>query len=1077
MKRLLSLLITMLAFLPTIAQDEIQYILGQCSELQQNSGDVAAKEYLVKNYDAFSRNNCIEVYQNYWGYYTSNIWNATQDPNEAFYYKPFLENYFSRQEIPAKLFDYFGINFNQHSQYAYDYASILNKDGEYLEARKWLLKNKEWHKQLKLQSSARYGALLYAIYCITFYQIENYEETIPYLNEYIKYAKKHYGKISVELGDALHDLSACYFQMGNEKKSIKILKDAINVYSAAPNKDEHVLETMHDQLAMLESGKGILLTPEFSLNGAIAAARIAGDHEGAIKILKESKTRIEQEGLSNLHDYVQTILFLVDEYITIGNIAEAQKNFDILSTQIGITNISNDDLSLYYEKAGDLHSALNQNAKAIKYYKLLQYELEKKGDYSMTYNRVLENMAEAYTTIGDYLSAKLYIDEALSAYEDLFGEIDIKSGNMNDVITLDNKAYVYSKIGEIEEAIKTYESILSTYKADPAYKVICNNTAAKLAKLYANEGDCEKVIETVNTLELEDENVHNSVIWPLLFAYSTQKDRKARNEILYYTDNIRKECTNVFTYFAESERNKYWENNAYKLTSNGLFVANLMPENTDIAYKNILYTRNMSLLASDLIKRYVYDSKSDDLLQTYNRLNALKQELYTIPSDSDGYNATEDELLSCERTLVQAAAEYIHSAVNDFPDWSKVRDNLKNDEVAIEFVEVPDFQGGKPKDCPTKYGALIITKTCDLPQLVLACDREELWQNFIRTQENSRQGVENVYNERGASNIYSLIWKQLEPYMSGKKNVYFVPNGVLNYVNHNAIMDDKGKRFGEKYNLIRLSSTSQIINRHDGNGNYKSASLFGGINYDQSVENMTASVTATIDATDVDFLTRRRGISQEKWEALPGTATETSSIYEQLKESGINAKLFQWDDASEYQFKMYDHQPCDILHLSTHGYFITGAQLASENVLTSPNNNMARTGLLFAGANNAWVNGNVVTGMEDGILTAEEISRMDLRKTQLVVLSACETGRGIMNDVEGVLGLQKAFKKAGVQTIVMSLWKVDDEATSILMKHFYECLLAGDNPRSALSKAQTHLQKTNYKYRSPYFWGAFVVLD
>ena len=135
---------------------------------------------------------------------------------------------------------------------------------------------------------------------------------------------------------------------------------------------------------------------------------------------------------------------------------------------------------------------------------------------------------------------------------------------------------------------------------------------------------------------------------------------------------------------------------------------------------------------------------------------------------------------------------------------------------------------------------------------------------------------------------------------------------------------------------------------------------------------------------------------------------------------------------------------------------------------------MLYTGLLFSGANNAWVGGNVIEGAEDGILTADEISRLDMSNTKLLVLSACETGRGIIDMVDGVFGLQRGFKKAGVGTIVMSLWKVPDRATQILMTTFYKSLLAGIAPRHALKAAK---DKVKEFYQEPYYWASFVVLD
>ena len=131
-------------------------------------------------------------------------------------------------------------------------------------------------------------------------------------------------------------------------------------------------------------------------------------------------------------------------------------------------------------------------------------------------------------------------------------------------------------------------------------------------------------------------------------------------------------------------------------------------------------------------------------------------------------------------------------------------------------------------------------------------------------------------------------------------------------------------------------------------------------------------------------------------------------------------------------------------------------------------------GLMLAGGNNIWQGKFNLTNVEDGILTADEISRLDLSNTKLVVLSACETARGKIDPVDGVYGLQRAFKLAGVQTIVMSLWKVQDDATAMLMTQFYKYLTDGVERHQALWNAMMDVRK---KYKDPYYWAGFVMLD
>jgi CHAT domain-containing protein len=141
-----------------------------------------------------------------------------------------------------------------------------------------------------------------------------------------------------------------------------------------------------------------------------------------------------------------------------------------------------------------------------------------------------------------------------------------------------------------------------------------------------------------------------------------------------------------------------------------------------------------------------------------------------------------------------------------------------------------------------------------------------------------------------------------------------------------------------------------------------------------------------------------------------------------------------------------------------------------------PDNSLRRSGLAFAGAQKAWDGEEIPKGIDDGVMLAQEIASMDLAGTDLVVLSACETGLGEINS-EGVFGLQRAFKKAGVQTLIMSLWKVHDEATALFMQTFYDNLLSGKSKRDSFAAAQMALRKHRDYGKDPAYWAAFVMLD
>ncbi|MFZ1856983.1 MAG: CHAT domain-containing protein, partial [Chitinophagaceae bacterium] len=169
-----------------------------------------------------------------------------------------------------------------------------------------------------------------------------------------------------------------------------------------------------------------------------------------------------------------------------------------------------------------------------------------------------------------------------------------------------------------------------------------------------------------------------------------------------------------------------------------------------------------------------------------------------------------------------------------------------------------------------------------------------------------------------------------------------------------------------------------------------------------------------------------------------------------------------------------------ILHIATHGFFLPEPDkkreennFSNENTYTLADDPLLRSGLILAGGNYAWSGKTPIDGVEDGIATAYEISQLNLSNTELVVLSACETALGDVKGSEGVFGLQRAFKMAGVKKMIVSLWQVPDKETAELMTTFYNYWMKGKTINDAFTQAQADMRK---KY-APFYWAAFVLVE
>ena len=304
---------------------------------------------------------------------------------------------------------------------------------------------------------------------------------------------------------------------------------------------------------------------------------------------------------------------------------------------------------------------------------------------------------------------------------------------------------------------------------------------------------------------------------------------------------------------------------------------------------------------------------------------------------------------------------------------------------------------------------------------------------------------------------------------------------------------------GEKYEIYRLSSTREIVISRDSTytiqNNANNAVLYGYLDY-YADENYKSDIGSKLDKKvfgniiSTKFSKKGRGLRANvgRLEYSKAEIHDIDSLLVSNNYATVDS-IFENSKGTETSLKNFSQKPMRILHLATHGFYISKKEmedykdfyfLSLDNVNTDEieDKELVRSGLLFAGANHTLEGDGVIPdGYDDGILTALEVASLDLIGLDLVVLSACQTGQGDLGD-DGVLGLQRGFKKAGANSILMSLWKVDDEATQILMTQFYKNLVSGQSKRQSLQSAQRYLREyNNGRFNEPKYWAAFILLD
>jgi CHAT domain-containing protein len=495
-----------------------------------------------------------------------------------------------------------------------------------------------------------------------------------------------------------------------------------------------------------------------------------------------------------------------------------------------------------------------------------------------------------------------------------------------------------------------------------------------------------------------------------------------------------------------------------------------------------LFAKGILLNADIEIRKLILESGNTALITEYNNLSSnisIYNKLIKTPIDKrfldvDSLNnVIQRQEMKLAKEL-KAYGDYIH---NMTIKWKDVQKGLSDNDIAIEFL---DFSNNSDS---IMYVALTLKKEYDCPHMVALFEEKQL----------KAISEDDYYTQ---TDLYDLIWKPLEEELRDVRNVYFAPSGELHRIGIEYLPVGNTKNISDVYTFHRLSSTRQLA-VIQGKLEGKKSILYGGINYDEKTNVFATDSTAVkgdvlrfaLSRADVDSLSLR-----SSFDYLEGTKRETEMIAEGMKQYSVPYIYYTGLDGTEESFKLLDGTKPKLMHIATHGFFLTEEE-AKKSWLTSPSmllmaenplkasrpvedKPMTRSGLLFSGCNHAIQHEQIPESEEDGILTAQEISTLDLRGLDLVVLSACQTGLGDVVSGEGVFGLQRGFKKAGAKTILMSLDKVDDEATGILMVEFYRNLMNGKTKLQSLKEAQQYLRKVdNGKYDNPKYWASFIMLD
>ena len=848
---------------------------------------------------------------------------------------------------------------------------------------------------------------------------------------------------------SLYDLGQCYSSCRDFSKAKYYLKKSFNIITR--------------------------LSKENWLEMAIAGelARIANEEEDFISAIryKEYSLGITNDSIDFSKEFFLDFFSLADYYTAVGDWDKA--------LLIGKNRVA------YWKKQYDQIPsesfsytwALQSYASTLVYagrYKEAFRVCKQVIDINPLNNLYLTDLGHQFYNLRDYQNALICYKKALEGNTLILD------------IGLNNLAICHAALGDYKKAIQTQKECIA--KIDPSklsYSTFINRYASyatylsNLASMFNwNEEFDSALVYEKKSLELKEKycsphsdeiaysymnmgialggkGLWEEAIEKLLFSYDIykkQQNKELYNRTLFYlskfsfnsgeyekldgyiTKHLKSASEDLFSTFQEliyDERSRYIEKYSDLMNQQIPMYTYYTHSNTltETSYNASLIMKGALLSSENSVKEVVEESKDNSLKDLWYELKADRYILSKqLEKDSLSRKLNLDSLQnvinSLEDSLVVKCKEYGDIARSMKMTWKDIQTVLQPKDIAIEFLSFPINNDS------VIFAALTLRKDSDMPKMTVLFEEKQL-KNLSDT----------IYFN--CKEMTDLVWRPLLPELESVKNIYFSPAGALYNIGIEYLPGM------EEYNLYRLSSTRELVvnSKQEQTNN---AVLYGGLDYYAKLDTTKVNDDSFLDDAfiyhaDVRGMNLRGGM-----EALPQTKVEVEQIGEELNKAKWSYQVFTDEKGTEASFKSLSGKKIKTLHISTHGFYYTKEDADNlgydflqlmGNHTSSEDKSLTRSGLIMAGANHILEGEDLPDNVEDGILTAKEIADVDLRGLDLVVLSACQTGLGDISQGEGVFGLQRGFKKAGANSILMSLWEVNDEATQILMTQFYRNLL------------------------------------
>jgi CHAT domain-containing protein/tetratricopeptide (TPR) repeat protein len=941
-----------------------------------------------------------------------------------------------------------------------------------------------------------------------------YREALPYFQKALELAPAAFGKDHLITAAIQNDLGCLHANLGQYAKAEPLLQRCLQIREARLGKDHPAVADALNNLALvyMDLGQFAQAEPLYQRSLQICETQLGKQHLNVAAALNN----------------------LAMLYSAMGQYARAESVFQ-RSLEIREAKLGKDDPTVadVLNNLGYLNYDMGQYARAeALYQRCLQIRETRLGKDNAAVAQTLNNLAILYKSRRDFQKAEPLFQRSLEIREARFGkDHPYVAASLNGLANLYADMHQYAKAEPLYERSRqiTEASLGSDH---PEVAQVLNN----LAIVYVETGQYGKAgLFTLRTLQIREqklgedhprvaESLNNMVVlyaatgsWD---AAATDMDRQRRIEARH--------IGRILPVLGASGQLQFLAT-LETCRANALSLALLRRDDPAMSRRSAAWLLNAKGVAQQaLTERALLERDATDPARNaiVRQLTALRQQqaalALAVPrtgQEAERFRQLQDlaeRQQRLEQQLVQSGGT---PRPKEWVEPDQVRAALPADAVFIDIArfKVANFKAknGERYWNPPHYAAWLVPAGQGAVKLIDLGDAAKIDAAVaaVRIGLLAAQGTatqKSVLVEKGEADaekelqpalaaLAKLVLEPLREHIDSRQQWLISPDGALWLVPWEALPLDDKTYVIEKHTLRYLvSGRDLVMSPFQGKIKRDASVIMADPDFDidpKEAVALTAKLLGSQRPTTDGLVTAldnpsstRSASAMGRAPRLPGTAVEAVAIKPKLQAyAGEEPWVYRGKNALEGVFKAF-HSP-KVVVLSTHGFFLEDQQLKSPDraaldgnkqpVLTKegklPENPLLRCGLLLAGCNQAAA---AKPGQEDGVLTGLEIVGCDLRGTELVVLSACETGLGQVRNGEGVAGLRQAFQLAGAQTVVASLWQVSDRDTALLMTDFFDGLAKGKSKAEALREAQlarikAHRDRDGAAH--PFFWAAFTV--